>query len=158
MHQSAYFRKSFGQLVKQCFHCNATPCAGAAAVPLAAYATRRAWTAVSQTLFPPVLDAGRLSDLCHMTQLEWLEVKSSTMPTPEEWSAALRPLTCLRRLDVRNTSFRDPLALQVSTSGPFCFLVCLWSSICQPFSVLRSDASEVDCTITRMCWLNASGA
>lgn len=47
-----------------------------------------------------------------MTQLEWLEVKSSTMPSPEEWSAALRPLTRLRRLDVRNTEFRDPLALQ----------------------------------------------
>ena len=86
--------------------------AGAAAFPLAAYATRRAWSAVTQTLFPPALDAGCLSDLCLMTQLEWLEVKSSTMPTPEEWSAALRPLTRLRRLDVRNTAFRDPAALQ----------------------------------------------
>lgn len=94
-------------------------CTGAAAFPLAVYATRRAWTAVSHTLFPPALDAGRLTDLCHMTQLEWLEVKSSTMPTPEEWSAALRPLTRLRRLDVRNTSFRDPHALQACCSYLF---------------------------------------
>eukprot|EP00892_Ulva_mutabilis_P010836 jgi/Ulvmu1/8124/UM040_0019.1 len=88
--------------------------AGAAAVPLAVYAARRAWRAIvpagaANAVEPP---GGRLGDLAQMQQLEWLEVKSSTLPTSAEWTAALAPLTRLRRLDVRNTAFSDATALR----------------------------------------------
>jgi len=88
--------------------------AGAAAAPLAVYAARRAWRAIAPpgAVTPPEMPYSRLSDLAQMQQLEWLEVKSSTLPSAAEWRAALAPLTRLRRLDVRNTAFSDVSALR----------------------------------------------
>lgn len=86
----------------------------AAAAPAAVYAARRVWRAVCPA--PAEADEGpppgRLRDLAQMQQLEWLEVKSSSLPTAAEWTAALAPLTRLRRLDVRNTAFSDVSALR----------------------------------------------
>lgn len=89
----------------------------AAMTPLAVYAAKRMWRAIAPAPaeLPDGSCAGRLSDLAQMQQLEWLEVKSSTLPTAAEWSAALAPLTRLRRLDVRNTAFQDVTALRNMT-------------------------------------------
>lgn len=86
----------------------------AAAAPAAMYAVRRVWRAVVPAPAEPNEGppAGRLRDLAQMQQLEWLEVKSSSLPTAAEWTAALAPLTRLRRLDVRNTAFSDVSALR----------------------------------------------
>ena len=59
-------------------------------------------TAQRQTLLP----------ISRLTSLEWLDLRSCDENSASEWALLLGPLRRLRRLDVRDTNFKDGTALQ----------------------------------------------